>query len=495
MMSTRSPVTEAPPAGGFAARATAGVLWTTAQKWVGRLSGLATIALLTRLLSPEQFGVVAIGMAIVPFVYLLADFGFAAYLVQADDPTPRSYSTAFWYSTGAGLLLAGGLWAAGPVVEVVLGADGAAGVVSGLAPAVVAVALGSVPLAILRRRMAFRTLAVQGLGAGVAGQAVAIGLALAGAGAVALVAQTVATQVVVTVGACASARWLPRAVFSRREFVAMLRYGAGVVGVEVVALGRLWAENAIVAVHLGVAGLGYLSIAQRLIQVAQDVASTSISPVSTVVFAQIRAQGDRLAAAYARAQSIVYVVVIPVMVLIVAGGEPLVTLVFGPQWAPSALPAQALAIAGVLTVGAALDLGLFHGLGRPGTWLLYAIAVDALTVGVTLVAAPHGLAAVAIGFVAVALAATVIRWPLVAARLGVRWWTLALPFARAMLIGALVAGAGLGAAALVAGLPTVVGLVVVGATVALAALGAARLVLPDTVRDVARLARRLRRPS
>lgn len=490
-------MSDAPPAGGYAGRAAAGVLWTSAQKWVGRVSGVVTIAVLTRLLSPEDFGTVAVAMAILPFVNLLADFGFSTYLVQAERPTERTYGTAFWYAATAGLALGAALWCAGPLVEALLGAEGIAPVVAGFAPAVILVALGSVPLAILRRRMRFRELAVQGFAAGVLGQAVAIALALAGLGVWALVAQTVITQAVTVVLAWASARWRPRLEFSGAEFAAMLRFGSGVAGVQVVAMLRLWAENTIVVLALGVTGLGYLSIAQRLIQVAQDLAPTSITPVSTVVFAQIRAQRDRLASAYARAQATVYALVIPLMLLIVVGGPQLVPLLFGAQWTSSVLPAQALAVAGMLTVGASLDHGLFHGVGRPGVWLAYAIGVEAVTVLATFLAAPHGLPAVAVCFVGVAVAATLARWPLTARVLGVPWWRLGAPFVRALGVAALVAVAGSAVAAAARPLPDLPALVLIGAAVAVASAAGVWLLLPAAARELrdlaAGLVRRIRR--
>ena len=77
------------------------------------------------------------------------------------------------------------------------------------------------------------------------------------------------------------------------------------------------------------------------------------------------------------------------------------------------LPAQALALAGIITLGAMLDHGLFYGLGRPGAWLAYAVVVDAADGGDDRRRRRWGLAGVAVGFVLVAIAATVARWVLV----------------------------------------------------------------------------------
>src|SRR6478752_2724448 len=100
----------------LAGETTRGVLWTVVQKWSMRIGGFLTIAILTRLLNPHDFGVVAVAMTVLPLLYLLSDFGFATYVVQASEVDERLLSTAFWYSAGSGLVLAAALaLLAGPV--------------------------------------------------------------------------------------------------------------------------------------------------------------------------------------------------------------------------------------------------------------------------------------------------------------------------------------------------------------------------------------------
>ena len=108
----------------------------------------------------------------------------------------------------------------------------------------------------------------------------------------------------------------------------------------------------------------------------------------------------------------------PLMILLVVTAPVLVPLLFGEQWQASVPPAQALAVAGIITLGAMLDHGLFYGLGRPGAWLAYAVVVDAATVATTAIAVRWGLVGVAVGFVLVAVLATVARWVLVGRVMG-----------------------------------------------------------------------------
>lgn len=436
------------PEGPLGTRAASGVLWLAAQKWVVRASGIVTLAVLTRTVLPAEFGVVAAAMAVIPLVYLLADLGFSTYLLQADKLDQRSLSTAFWASVAAGAVLSAVLVGSAPLLATVFRIPELAPVLRTLVLAVVPTVLAGVPLSLLRRAMAFRSVALQGLVAALLAQAVAVALALLGGGVWALVAQLIVTQWVIALLAWRSAHWLPSFQLSPAQFRDMAAFGLHVSGVDVVATLRILAESWIVAVTLGTAALGLLNISIRLIQVAQELTAASLIPVSTVVFARVRQSADRLRDTYLKALGVAYAVVSPVMILIVVTAPVSIPLLFGSRWGGSVVPAQALAVAGIITLGAMLDHGLFYGLGRPGAWLAYAVAVDAATVATTAVAVRWGLGGVAVGFVGVAFAATAVRWVLVGRlltlplrRMARPFLTVLVPTVAAMAVGILVLSA------------------------------------------------------
>jgi O-antigen/teichoic acid export membrane protein len=409
-------------------RAASGVLWLTAQKWVVRASGFATLIVLTRHVSPQEFGVVAAAMTVIPMVYLLSDLGFSTYLLQTDDLDQKSLSTAFWASVAVGLLLSTGLVVIAPLLAMAFHTPQLVEVVRALVLAIIPTVLAGVPLALLRRAMAFRAVAVQSLVAAVLAQAVAVVTAVLGGGVWALVSQVVVTQWVIALLAWRNAGWLPSLRLSPRQFRHMAVFGVRVSSVDLVATLRVWAESWIIAVVLGTSALGLFNIGQRLVQVAQELIAASLIPVSTVVFAKVRESMDRLRGTYLKALGVAYAVVSPMMILIVVAAPVLVPALFGEEWRASVRPAQALAIAGIITLGAMLDHGLFYGLGRPGAWLSYAVIIDGVTVATTALAVRWGLTAVAVGFVFVAVGATFARWLLVGRLLGLSTRAVARPF-------------------------------------------------------------------
>jgi len=477
---------------GLSDKAAAGVLWTTAQKWAVRLSGFATIAVLSRLLAPADFGVIAVATAVMPLLYLLADLGFSTYVVQAEKVDQRILSTAFWYSALAGGLLAAALLLAAPFIGAIFRLPDVVSVLYALAPVVMLVALASVPMAVLKRRLAFRALAVQSMVASIVGQVAAVALAVAGAGVWALVWQLLVVQAIVLAWAWFASAWRPTRHFDRLEFLTMTRFGGNVVGTEIIALSRLWAETAIVSVVLGPSGLGFLNIAQRLIQVAQDLTASAIVPVSTVVFARIRADVGRLGSGYLRASELTYAVIIPVMVLVSVAAPQIVPILFGGQWSASVLPAQLLAVAGILSVGASVDQGLFYGAGRPGRWFAYATAIDALTVAATALLVRFGLPGVCFGFIGVAFVATLVRWFVTARIIDLSVAEVALPFWRMSLAGTLCAGTGILVSSVlerIGPVPPWAAVVAIGLAISGPYVAMVRMLAPRTFAEIAALVR------
>lgn len=459
-------------------------LWLTGQKWLIRLSGLLTVAILTRLIPPSDFGVVAAASTVAPMVLLLADLGLSTYIIQADHVDTRTLSTAFWFSVSAGLILSAGLAIAAPTIAAAFGVRGSTSILRAMALSVLVTVPAAVPMALLRRRLLFKRLALQGTVATFAAQVVAIVLAFAGAGAWALVIQLLVTQGVAGALAWQAVAWTPRLEFDPAVFRRMARFGGPVVAVDILGTTRGMLEAAIVSNALGVAALGYMSIAQRLVQVVQDLGAAALVPVSTVIFAKVRDTTERLRTGYLRALKIGYAAVAPLLTFVAVAAPTIIPLVFGPGWSASAPVARALSIAAILVLGAMVDNGLHYGVGAPGRWFAYELGIDALIVATTFFLAPYGLVWVAIGFVVASFVATCVRWVLVGRLIEYPVPSLAAVFLVSMIPVVMSAAAGLLVQEATTGLSRILGIVVVGSTVVFTHVVTVRIISRPVLADV-----------
>ena len=153
--------------------------------WVAWWSGaiavmrLGVLILLTRLLAPADFGVVSAAMVFITFSFNFSQLGMGPALVQRPALEARHTSTAFFASAALGVLVAGVVWAAAPIIARFFHMDELVPVVRALAFVFPIAGLSVAPESLLQREMRFRLLAnrdvlAYGLGYGVVGVALAL---------------------------------------------------------------------------------------------------------------------------------------------------------------------------------------------------------------------------------------------------------------------------------------------------------------------------------
>lgn len=107
-MSEDKPVPTEPP---LAARLMRGTAWTVGMQWGVRLLGAISTIVLVRLLGAEDFGLIAMAMAVITLIDQLSDFGISWALIKDKHAGREEFDTAWTIQQGQ-MLLVGGLAAA-----------------------------------------------------------------------------------------------------------------------------------------------------------------------------------------------------------------------------------------------------------------------------------------------------------------------------------------------------------------------------------------------
>ena len=368
-----------------------GVFWSAAQRWSVRLSTLVSFILLSRLLTPAQFGVVALAMVFITLVTVVTDAGFSLYLVHVDRLTSRLTSTAFWISLGMGLtlggLLAGVAWPLAAVLEEPLLRQ----VLPVLSVAIVLASLSSVPAALLNREMEFRAIAVRQVSSTLVSVVVAVALAFAGAGVWALVAQTLTRSAVAAVVLGVLTPFRPSFSFSRREAWVMTAFGTKTTLVRLAMHARDQGEALVIGVSLGTVSLGLWAVAGRLVAVVSDLFGSLFGSVANPVFARMQHDPPRLARTLGRTQAAAALVLVPAMLSLALTSHVLVPLVSGPQWESATRLAAVLAVYNLVLSLSGFDRSVLQATGRVGTDLIITVVMTSVHLLVVVLVAPMGL--------------------------------------------------------------------------------------------------------
>jgi O-antigen/teichoic acid export membrane protein len=371
------------------AQAVHGAFWT-ASGAVGRyaLAGITTL-ILTHLLEPGDFGLIAITYAVQALVVIIIPTGFLDALIQRPQLAGTDLNAAFWsvvsLSGGALLLvillapLAAG-WFDQPVLAALL---------VGMALASVLRALDTIPRALLNRRLDFRTLTLARLLGMVIASLGAITLAALGGGAWALIVQAAALNAIALLILWRAAGWQPGSPFTvtRPALRALWIFALNVSAFSAVGYVILNADDQLIGYRLGSQALGFYALAYSFMAwPARDVLG-SVSAVLYPIFARFQDDPNRFRAAYLESLQLSAAFAFPTLALIAITAPTLIPWLLGPRWTPIVLTTQILAIGGLRSSTIMLNGLIFRALGRPALHTLFQLC----SVGPYLVAIWIGL--------------------------------------------------------------------------------------------------------
>ncbi len=419
-----------------------GVRWFGTARIVTQAATAASAVVLARLVPPSAFGEAALPTALIAIASVLTAQGVATPLVQRKHTTLRDVRTATTLSIGLGLVLTVlGLVLAGPVVSPIFGARIAA-LVRLSAPVWLLAGIASVPQALLERRLGFRPLGIISTVSGAVGVVTAVGLAVAGLDATALVLGQVAL-----VGASAILSLffvgLPRPGWDMTSVRSIASSGSGIALSSLLYTAYQNVDYAILAARLPAAAVGIYWRAYQLGVGYQSKVSGVLLQLALPLYSRAADLKDmqRLRNRITRVHA---ATIVPCLGFFVVIAPYAVPAVFGVRWTPVVEPARILSIAGVL---AALVTGtgpLLVAAGRAWT-LVWWNGAELIGYGlVVLVAAPHGIVAVAWAAVGYAVLKVIVLQLLVRRHVGIPFlqiWRDLVPAAAATAVSMLAAEA------------------------------------------------------
>ena len=380
-----------------------GLAWTLVGAAAHMLFQIAALAALGRLLTPEDFGVVAAALVAVNFSAVFAQLGVNQALIQRKELPPRASGTAFLISLGLGVALAGALALLAPAIATALGLEALAPVLGTLSVIFPLRALGSTAEALLARSLRFRAIALLDITSYALGYgAVGVTLAALGFGTWALVAAHLA-QATLRSAFTLAARPHGLAPDLDPALVRdLLTFGGGVTLARVANYVALQADNLVVARQLGAAAVGAYSRAYQLMGMPAGLVGNALDRVLFPVFAQRQGEVPVLRDAYLLGSSLIALACLPAGAVASVAAPELVRVLLGGQWDAVVVPFQVFALTLVFRVGDRLNAITARAVGAVYRRGLLQIVYAAAVIALAIIGAQYGLVGVAVG-VAVAL--------------------------------------------------------------------------------------------
>lgn len=377
--------------------AISGAIWSATGMWGRQAASLAVIAILSHLLTPDEFGVFALVLAFVTLAQAVINDGLADAVVQREEIAPEHLNAAFWICLACGISLALLLAAVAGPVERLYDAPGLADLIWVGCVVIAGAGSAAVHQGMLMRTLRFKQLAFRTLIGVVCGGITGVTLAMKGAGAWALLGQLFVEQTVSIAIMWYASGWRPTFSFSRRHAADLLPFTMKTAGARLLLFAYSHADRFLVGLLAGTMILGLYAFAMRLYETLITLLSRTVAQVAFVAFAKIQGDEARMRQAFLDAMPAALAISVPVLLAVGANAPLLVSTLFGSRWQASG---EALAL--VVATSPAVVLGSFCGAVIRGTggaglfmWLIAAGAAgNLLAVGFLL---QYGIQAAALG--------------------------------------------------------------------------------------------------
>ena len=386
-------------ASGLRLRVARGLTWTLVDTWGRQILNFAVFVVLARLVSVDEIGLVALATVFVGFAQLVVDQGLGDALIQRRQVDREHMDTAFWVAvaTGTTLTLLGVVLAV--PLSALLQKPNLTPILQVLSITFLLSALSSIQIAILRRTLAFRSLAIRALVAALGGGVIGIVLAFMGWGAWALVGQQIGAAVFSVLTLWGVSDWRPGFTFSRPHFRELFGFGMHVTGSDILNFLSRNVDNLLVGAVLGDTALGLYSVAYRILNITQVMLINVARKLAFPALSRLQHDPPRLARAYLRLNWVGSVAIMPGYIGLALVAPELIVLLFGAKYAEAGIVASILFLIGPVLTLQAFSGALLNAAGHPNVVFRFRLITTLTSVIGFAIAVSFGIVWVAAAFV------------------------------------------------------------------------------------------------
>lgn len=312
----------------------------TGFKWsfldnVGKYGGQFVIGIiLTRLLTPEDFGLIGMITIFIVIGQSLTNSGFGQALIQKKDADNTDFSTVFYFNLLASSTIYLIIFLAAPLIARFYNQPELIPLVKVICLAFVIDATGRIHHVYLEKKLDFKSPSIIGITSVLISGSISISLAYLGFGVWALVANTLIRSLAGAIMFWIISKWRPLLAFSKKSLKTLFMFGSKIL---VAGLMQSFFHNIyylIIGRFFSAQSLGYYTRAATFKDMPVSTITVIIQKVTFPVFSTIQDDDEKLIPGYTKAFRLLLAVVLPLMVMIFITSRPLIHLVLGEKWLP-----------------------------------------------------------------------------------------------------------------------------------------------------------------
>lgn len=350
-----------------------GFFWTGSGKLIEQgISWIISIAL-ARLLSPGDYGLMAITSIFIYFINYFNEFSIGAAIIQKEKINESYLSSAFWFILVMSIMSYGFTYICAGFIASFFDQERLSDIlkISGLS--FIIMAIGVVPSSLLSRDLKFYINTKVSFLSNISMGIVSLALAYMGFGVWSLVIGSLVKSLSVSILAFYFCSWKPKLAVSFDEIYHLLRFGGPLTGAKSLHTVYYNADNFIVGKFLGEKLLGYYYMAFHLSTMPIDRLARIINEVNFPVLSKIQDRNDKIVKHFLQTSKYISIIMFPALIGLFLVSNDFVHVVLGKKWVPIIYPFQLFCFIGILRTINAIIPPLLTARGRNDLLLKYSI--------------------------------------------------------------------------------------------------------------------------
>ena len=347
--------------------------------------------ILARLLTPAEYGIMAMIAIFIAVSNSIVDSGFSNALIRKVRIDRVDYNTVFVFNLIVSIVLYILLYTSAPAISLFFKEPVLTNVLRVIGLILIVNALGIIPRTILVRGIDFKTQTKVSIISSVSSGLVGVGMAIMGFGVWSLVWQQLSRQILNSLFLWIFCKWIPQWEFSIKSFKEMFGFGyklllSGLLdtlykNIYYVIIGRCYSP----------AQLGQYSRAEQFNMIFSSNLTSIVQRVSYPVLSSIREEPERLREAYRQIIKTTMLVTFACMLGLAAVAKPLIIILIGEKWLPAVSFLQIICFSGMLYPLHAINLNILQVKGRSDLFLKLEIIKKTIAVFPILIGIFYGI--------------------------------------------------------------------------------------------------------
>lgn len=376
-----------------------GLFWKFSERILAQLVTLLVSIVLARLLSPDDYGLIALVTVFITLANVFVIHGFGSALVQKKDADNIDFSSVFYANIAFSIFLYFLLYIFAPLISEFYNNDIICPVVRVLGLRVPIAAVNSIQQAYVSKHMIFKKSFYSALLGAILSGIVGCSMAYMGYGIWALVGQYLTNSIVDTIVLWFTVKWRPNLVFSFKKVKSLLSYAWKLLASALLDTGYTQLRSLIIGKKYSTSDLAYYNQGQQYPQILVVNINTAISSVLFPVISKYQNDLTVVKKFTRRAIAISSYIMWPMMIGLCIVAEPLISIILTDKWLPCVPYLQIWCISYAFWPIHTANLEAIKAIGRSDIFLKLEIVKKIFGISLLLLTMNYGVMAIALSLI------------------------------------------------------------------------------------------------